>query len=303
MSKTHDATQIRLKDLTALKQQAEAFLLPETGKKSLHGVGNTYSPFKSRGLDFQEVRIYQPGDDIRQIDWHVTAKYGKPFTKLYTEEKERTIFFVVDLRSNMQFATHGDFKNVAAARMTAFMAFIAEHQKDKIGYILMTDTGLYSSGDSDKTTLTPLLNSMATPPKTKAPEATWHQMIRFLNQLLPNGSFCFMFSDFYDWTDEDTVHLAPLSEKNTFLFCALYDKLESQLPEDSLPFSDGKDTLIIPAQYAKVRNAFHQEWTEQIDRLQSAAHKYAWGFLSIPTNTDYLDELMHFCFGRGRHET
>ena len=120
-----NACEIEMKDLIALKARAEAFILPATGKKATVGFGSTYSPFKSRGLDFQEVRVYQPGDDIRQIDWHVTAKYGKPFTKLYTEEKERTIFFVVDLRSNMHFATHGDFKHVIAARMAAFMAFIA----------------------------------------------------------------------------------------------------------------------------------------------------------------------------------
>ena len=137
MSQSHDVVHIQMKDLIALKQRAESFLLPDSGKKATIGVGNTYSPFKSRGLDFQEVRVYQPGDDIRQIDWHVTAKYGKPFTKLYTEEKERTIFFVVDLRTNMHFATHGDFKSVIAARIAAFMAFIAEQQKDKIGYILL----------------------------------------------------------------------------------------------------------------------------------------------------------------------
>ena len=129
---THSPTEILLKDLTALKQRAELFALPESGKKVLTGIGSTYSPFKSRGLDFQEVRVYQPGDDIRQIDWHSTAKYGKPFTKLYTEEKERTLFFIVDLRSSMYFATHGDFKAIMAARLTAFMATIAEHQKNKI---------------------------------------------------------------------------------------------------------------------------------------------------------------------------
>ena len=79
MPKAHDATTIRLKDLVALRQRAASFLLPDSGKKALIGTGNTFSPFKSRGLDFQEVRVYQPGDDIRQIDWHITAKYGKPF--------------------------------------------------------------------------------------------------------------------------------------------------------------------------------------------------------------------------------
>ena len=70
MQRSHDAISIRLKDLVDLRAQAESFLLPDSGKKALVGTGNTFSPFKSRGLDFQEVRVYQPGDDIRQIDWH-----------------------------------------------------------------------------------------------------------------------------------------------------------------------------------------------------------------------------------------
>ena len=302
MSQNHDAIQIRLQDLIALRQRAETFLLPDSGKKATVGVGNTYSPFKSRGLDFQEVRVYQPGDDIRQIDWHVTAKYGKPFTKLYTEEKERTIFFVVDLRSNMHFATRGDFKSVVAARIAAFMAFIAEQQKDKIGYIILTDESLISSTDVETNAITPFLNTLAQP-RTGKTESSWTNAIRLLNQFLPTGAFVFLLSDFYDWKEKDTSLLAPLSEKNTFVFCSIYDTLETDLPEDQLPFSNGKDTIIVDARDNKTLKKFHKEWQDQQNILKNSAHKYGWGFVQMATNSDYFNILTLFCFGRNQHES
>ena len=298
MPKAHDATTIRLKDLVALRQRAESFLLPDSGKKALIGTGNTFSPFKSRGLDFQEVRVYQPGDDIRQIDWHITAKYGKPFTKLYTEEKDRTVFFVIDLRSSMFFATRGDFKAVVAARMAAFMAFVAEYQKDKIGYLVLTDDALLSSGESSTNTLAPLLDTLARSVGKGLP-SSWHNVLRLLGQFLPAGSFAFFFSDFYDWAQADTELLPSLSEKNTFVFCSIYDTLESNLPDDILPFSNGKETVIIKNQDDNVRKKFHDEWQAQQLMIEKIARKYGHGFLSVPTDSDYLDLIARFCFGRG----
>ena len=298
MSHAYDTTQIRLKDLTALKEKADLFLLPDSTKKSMVGVGGAHSPFKSRGLDFQEVRVYQPGDDIRQIDWHVTAKYGKPFTKLYTEEKERCIFFVVDLREQMQFATHGAFKSVIAARMAAFMAFIAEHQKDKIGYIILTDDGLTFSGAADNSTLPTFLSNLVHPKKTDS-TADFGKVIRLLHQFLPAGAFVFFFSDFYDWHKEDTTLLAPLAEKNTFLFCFIYDQLETELPQDSLPFSNGKEMVIVSTFDDKIRKKFHDEWAQHVASLEKISHKYDWALLPIATDSDYLDIFTRFCFGRG----
>lgn len=296
MSK-HSPVEIRLCDLTELKKKAENFLLPQSDRKSLSGFGSVYSPFKSRGLDFQEVRAYQPGDDIRQIDWHVTAKYGKPFTKLYTEEKERTVFFVVDLRQDMFFATHGDFKAIAAARMAALMAAMADHQHDKIGYLLLTDTGIFSSGKSDLDMLSPFLNDMVSFHKKKTHAGSWTQILHFLTQLLPAGSFVFLFSDFHDWQPEHSALLANISDKNTFLFVSLYDLLETTLPDDTLSFSDGTHTVVVTAEDKKTHQQFISQWQQQQTTLQQVANKYEWGYLPVATHTDYLSELIHFCFG------
>jgi len=300
---THSPVEIRLKELAALRQYADSFLLPTNSKKALTGSGNTYSPFKSRGLDFQEVRVYQPGDDIRQIDWHVTAKYGKPFTKLYTEEKDRTIFFIVDLRSSMQFATHGDFKSVIAARLAAFTAFVANHQKDKIGYLLLTDKGLISSGPSETGLLDQFLNALANPTQIINTSSDFETALHALVQLLPTGSFVFFFSDFHDWEEKDTSLLVPFSEKNTFLFVSIYDALEEKIPNDTLAFSNGNDTLILSAQNKKARQKFSSDWKQSQQALQNMAIKYGWGFLPLITHTDYLALFTRFCFGESYEHT
>ena len=299
----HNPVDIQLDDLIELKKNAENFLLTQSDKKALTGFGNTYSPFKSRGLDFQEVRAYQPGDDIRQIDWHITAKYGKPFTKLYTEEKERSVFFVIDLRANMHFATHGDFKDVVAARLTAFIASMANHQQDKIGFLLLTDTGILSSGKPDMDMLSPLLHNMVAPQKSKSKAGSWTQLLHLLTQLLPAGSFVFLFSDFYDWQPEYTTLLANISDKNTFLLVSIYDQLETKLPNDTLSFSDGKHTVIVSAGDKKTQQQFQSQWQHQQNYLQQIAHKYEWGYLPIATDADYVRTLIHFCFGEIIHAT
>jgi len=293
----HSPINIRLKDLIELKKDAENFLLAQSDRKALSGFGSTYSPFKSRGLDFQEVRAYQPGDDIRQIDWHITAKYGKPFTKLYTEEKERTVFFVVDLRSNMHFATRGDFKSVVAARLAAFIASMASHQQDKIGYLLLTDAGILSGGKPDTDMLSPFLNDMTASEDKKARAGSWDKLLHLLTQLLPAGSFVFLFSDFYDWQPEHSSLLANISDKNTFLLVSIYDQLETALPDDTLSFSDGKNTVVISAGDNKTQKQFQTQWQQQQTHLQKIAHKYEWGYLPVATNEDYITTLIHFCFG------
>jgi len=300
---SHSPTEIRLQDLTALKQKADVFLLPETGKKSLTGIGNTYSPFKSRGLDFQEVRVYQPGDDIRQIDWHITAKYGKPFTKLYTEEKERTLFFVVDLRSNMYFATHGDFKAIMAARLTAFMASIADHQKDRIGYCILTDTGIISCDQPDMNLLPQLLHDLTHVNKRKQSAGDFTTLLQSIPQLISAGSFIFIFSDFSNWTETQSKLLIPLSEKNTILLGLLYDTLEVEIPMDTLPFSNGREIITITPQDKKIHKQFKTEWQQHQNYLRKTAHKYDWGFLPMATDSDYITTLCQFCFGEASHAT
>jgi len=293
---SHSAVEIRLKDLLELKQEAEIWHVPTTKKNVYTGVGDVRSPFKSQGLDFQEVRVYQPGDDIRQIDWRVTAKYGKPFTKLYTEEKNRCLFFVCDLRPNMAFASHGDFKSVVAARMTAFLAFMAAHKNDEMGLAVLTEAGVnLLPADRSEVQLMALLQTLVKPVPNIRTDGSWQGIFRQLESVVPSGSYLFIFSDFYDWNEQAKKELSHFSVKNTILLCPIYDLLETQLPKGVLPFSDGEKMVLLNTEKSAFQKKFCNTWEQHIHQLQTAASGQGWGLLPLRTDSDYLHTMTHFC--------
>lgn len=286
--------QLELPDLVNLKEQAESLILPTNGKISLTGFGDKKSPFRSRGLDFQEVRVYQPGDDIRQIDWRVTAKYGEPFTKLYTEEKEQQIYLVCDLRPNMHFASTGHFKSVIAGRLTALSAFIATKRKDRLTYALLTDK-IISSVNAFSDDLIPTLLNQLTLELATDSDISFFDLIPHLAHHLKTGGSLILFSDFYDLKEKELKYLGQLGQKNTVTFVHIYDEMERKLPAESLPYSDGKNTFVMDGK--DVQKAFQKSWDEQTGILREAVQKYGLGYLALATDSPYLKLYTHFCLG------
>lgn len=286
---------LELPDLVSLKEQVENLVLPDNNKVSLTGYGDKKSPFRSRGLDFQEVRVYQPGDDIRQIDWRVTAKYGEPFTKLYTEEKEQQIYLVCDLRPNMQFASHGHFKSVVAGRLTALSAFIAGKKKDGLAYSLLTDK-IVSSLDAVGSDLIPSLLNQLTEKPTENSGITFSDAIFQLGHHLKIGASLILFSDFYDLGEKELKVLGQLGQKNTVTFIHIYDEMERNLPTESLPYSDGKESFMMNGKSA--RKAFRASWEEQTNLLRENVQKYGLGYLALATDSPYLNLYNQFCWGK-----
>ena len=136
--KADDIVRVKLETLIKLSQQAHQ--LPLKSKRVLSRLnGNFISPFKGRGMEFDESRPYQPGDDIRSIDWRVTARSGKTHTKLYREERERPVLIWVDLRKPMFFASQGMFKSVLAAKAAALLAWSSTQHNDRLGGIIFSE--------------------------------------------------------------------------------------------------------------------------------------------------------------------
>ena len=285
---------LELPDLVGLKEQAESLILPSNDKVSLTGFGDKKSPFRSRGLDFQEVRVYQPGDDIRQIDWRVTAKYGEPFTKLYTEEKEQQIYLVCDLRPTMQFASHGHFKSVIAGRLTALSAFMASKKKDRLAYTILTDK-IISSIDSTSSDLFSMLLNQLTEEPVEYSDTSFSEAISHLGRHLKTGASLILFSDFYDIEEKDLKYLGQLGQKNTVTFIHIYDEMERDLPAEALPYSDGKNSFVMDGKGAQ--KAFQKAWDEQTNLLRENIQKYGLGYLALATDSPYLNLYSQFCWG------
>lgn len=289
--------QLELTDLISLKAQADFVGLPANKKNTFTGFGDNKSVFKSRGLNFQEVRQYQPGDDIRQIDWRVTAKYGKPFTKLYSEDKEKEIYILCDLRPTMQFASHGHFKSVMAGRISALIGFLAEKKNDTLAYQILSSSLLQSLGVMPaKDTLPLFLNQLAQGLSFDS-NISFHQIIPFMEQNIRSGSLIFLISDFHDISADDLDFLSNISVKNSVTCIHLYDKMEIDLPKSVLPFSNGHTEILIDTHSEVFQKSFHESWENRTSLLRKTILKYRMGYLPLSTDSDYLYQFQHFCFG------
>ena len=300
---TFNPIQADLRDLLQIKSQVAQLFLKETNRKTYIGLGNTQSPFKTKGLDFQEVRVYQPGDDIRQIDWRITAKYGKPFTKLYTDEKERQVFFICDMRSTMKFASQGAFKSVLVARIAAFLAYMAENKKDKIGFTVITDSFIETAqAFSAKEALTGFLKTLEKASCTDAASVSAVSLLQAFEQsapLIKSGSLIFILSDFSDWITQTESFIQRWSIKNACSFIHIYDALEQQLPEGLFPVSDGVNFAMIDTTNHVFKENFPQFFKKKEATLQRIAKNYKCGYLPIRTGEEALLKTANYCFFGG----
>lgn len=290
---------IRLELLDLISLRARTDFLPSLAnrKNTFTGFGDNKSVFKSRGLNFQEVRQYQPGDDIRQIDWRVTAKYGKPFTKLYAEEKEKEVYVLCDLRPSMQFAAHGHFKSVIAGRLAALIGFLAQKKNDTLAYQILSDRLIQSLGVMPaKDTLPYFLNQLVQEHASES-SISFSNIIPFMEQNIRPGSLIFLLSDFHDVIIDDFNFLGELSRKNTITCVHLYDKMEIDLPKGILPFSDGDKEVLIDTHSKIFQKSFQDSWTHRTNLLRQAVQKYHWGYLSLSTDSDYMNQFQTFCSG------
>ena len=225
------------KNLITLRHAAQNLPLKVAKVKALQ-TGEYYSPFKGRGMEFDEVRLYQPGDDIRTIDWRVTARSGTAHTKLFREERERAVILWVDFRRTMFFGTQGAFKSVTAAKAAALFAWSAEHQGDRLGGLFFSEQQHQELRPQRSTlALMHILQKLSqnTLRQSNGSESVSHQ--RTLNDALGRlrrvtrpGSMLLLLSDFRGLDDTSEAHLYQLAHHNDVMLVYIYDPLEAQLP-------------------------------------------------------------------------
>ncbi len=287
-------------DLLSLKKRAVSPML-KTNRQSYVGFGETKSPFKTKGLDFQEVRAYQPGDDIRLIDWRVTAKYGKPFTKLYTDEKERQVYFICDMRTHMKFASVGAFKSVWAARIAVFLAYMAQNKGDKTAYSVlaadMIETAGAENGDKAVLSLIKTVEKVSNPESVTPDKITLEQALRQAETRIRSGGIVFVLSDFADWNDQCDAIIGRWSRKNTIALIQIYDKLEEELPAGVFPISNGYDISFLNTEKNSFMQTYRDAFQDIAKSLATAVQTYQLGFLSARTDMDNIALVDAYCRG------
>jgi len=290
---------VSLPSLIALHHAAETLPLKPGRIKALSG-GEYRSPFKGRGMEFDEVRAYTQGDDVRTLDWRVMARTGHPHTKLYREERERPVLLFVDMRSPMFFATRGAFKAVRAAQATALLGWSAVQQGERLGGLLFTEQShIELRPHRGKPPLLHLLQKLASHPVWNAPHHSAEPQGDALNQALMRlrsvaqpGSLIVLLSDFSGLNDPGRAQLALLSRHCELMLVDIHDPMEKELPPPGqYRLSDGENFMTMFTSDSRLREQYRARFIRQQEALKQLCRRYRMKLLAMDTAEDPLRAL------------
>jgi uncharacterized protein (DUF58 family) len=257
--------------------------------------GEYHSAFKGRGMTFSEVREYQPGDDIRLIDWNVTARSNVPFIKIFEEERELTVYLVVDISASGDFGSNQKFKKELGAEIAAVLGFSAIKNNDKVGVLLFTDIiEKYIIPKKGKghilRIIQELLNNSPKREKTSLKVA-----FDYLLKVSKRKSVVFFISDFIDLNFWDSLKI--VNRKHDLIGIHLYDEVEYNLPDIGLvkvEDPESKDSFWIDSSNKSVRKTLRDHLILEKEKLMQNAKKIGFDIISISTKEDFIDPLMAF---------
>lgn len=249
-------------------------LLPiRAQKKILNDMSGSYGSFiKGRGMDFAEVRQYQSGDDLRAMDWRVTARTGDAHIKIFHEEKERPVLIVCDLRANMQFGSKRALKSVLAADIAALLAWSALDAGDRIGALLFNDDSeLDLRPKTGRKAVLHLLSEIVKMPRSSGqdPQARMQQICRHIRRITRPGTRVYFISDWLGFDNNCQEQLFNVTRHSDVVAIHISDPLEQQLPPPGLyTLSDGINEAILNSAAANVRDKFSQAYQQRLQQLR-----------------------------------
>lgn len=285
-------------ELIGLRLQARD--IPLHGQQAAQSVmaGSHRAQFRGRGMDYLESRIYQPGDDIRNMDWRITARSGQPHVKVYQEERERPIVVMADFGPAMFFATEGAFKSIMVARAAALIGWSAIQNGDRIGALLYNH-GHHElrpvGGKRGALGLIHALINAADPTRHANREHEQHpfnEVLLRLRRVARPGSLVFMFSDFYHLDTDSKRQLQLLRRHNDIVACQVLDRLELQAPAAGCyPIGHTGQQRILDTGSKAQRNAWTQHFSERRQRVEELMRQCAIPLIRLHTADDAATSL------------
>ncbi|TZF81849.1 DUF58 domain-containing protein [Pedobacter sp. BS3] len=255
--------------------------------------GEYHSAFKGRGMAFSEVREYQVGDEIRTIDWNVTARFNHPYVKVFEEERELTVMLLIDVSASGEFGTFKQQKQELAAELCAVLAFSAIQNNDKVGVLFFTDKiEKFIPPKKGRSHILMIIRELIDfkPQNTGTDVA---EALRHFTRAIKKRCTAFIISDFISPAFGDELKIA--NKKHDIIGLRLYDKHEEEFPDLGLiPVRDAETGNItwVNSSSKAVRTAFKAEALERVDRLNEAFRKSGVDFTSIGTHQSYVQPLM-----------
>jgi uncharacterized protein (DUF58 family) len=287
-------------ELMRLRFKASGFsFLP---RQPIHSVlsGRHASRLRGRGLNFEELRGYLRGDDPRHIDWKVTARTGKPHVRVYTEEKDRTVWLLVDQRINMFFGSRRRMKSVAAAEAAAVAAWRVLSQGDRVGALVFDDREIRVIEPlRSEQRVAQILDCVID--RNHALDARsgivpnpgmLNRVLRRARELVRHDSLVVVVSDAAGIDRETNRYVTRLTAHNDLLFAFIFDPLERALPDAGrLTFTDGQTQVELNTAERKVRDAYRADFEGRLQRMSATSRRHSIPLLAINTTAPVLDQV------------
>ena len=297
-----------LDDLLELRHQARTL-----GLASHHLVNSSFSGlyasvFRGQGLNFEEVREYREGDDIRNMDWKVTARTGDPYLKVFREERERSVMLCVDKSPHMDFGTRENFKSIQAARAAALLGWAANGLNDRVGGLLFGDNSLekrHFRPTKDRRALWRLLKAITTPAEPEDAAATSESLVDALSQAgrgVGTGGLIFVIADFNRTLDGLEKPLSLLVQHQSVVLMPVDDPADKELPDMGLTLFRGTDGELLSVDTGNdaARRDYHEAWLRRRRALTRLANQLGIAVIPIATNEDVHITLMRGLERRAR---
>jgi len=257
--------------------------------------GEYHSSFKGRGMTFSEVRQYQFGDDIRSIDWNVTARYSEPYVKVFEEERELTMMLIVDISGSESFGTTQQFKKDILTEISATLAFSAIQNNDKVGLLLFSDQiELFIPPKKGKTHVLRIIRELIEfKPNSKKTDLT--QALRYFSNVMKKKAIVFILSDFIDKGYDNALKI--VGKKHDVTGIRVYDKLETELPKlGMVPMRDSEsgEIVLVNTNSKTVRKNYKANYLKTVDYFEDSFTKSGSGVINTRIDESYVKKLLGY---------
>ncbi|WKD85270.1 hypothetical protein KCTC32516_00610 [Polaribacter huanghezhanensis] len=262
--------------------------------------GEYHSTFKGRGMTFSEVRQYQYGDDIRAIDWNVTARYNEPYVKVFEEERELTMLLMVDVSGSEYFGTNQQFKRDTATEIAATLAFSAIQNNDKVGLMLFSDqVELYIPPKKGKSHVLRIIRELIEF-KPKSKQTNINEALKFLSNVLKKKAIVFLLSDFMDDDYEQTLKIA--GRKHDVTGIKIFDKHDEEIPNLGIvPMQDAEtgNVQLVNTSAKSIRTNYKANALRLQDYYTKTFSKSGAGTITTRVDGDYVKKLLGYFKHKG----
>ncbi len=302
VSRADFGTTVQLDELIHDRHSIRA--LSVGAKRGVHSLlaGGERSPFKGRGIDFEEVRRYQAGDDVRHMDWRVTARTGAPHLKIFREERERPVFLVVDYTSSMLFGTKVAFKSVVAAKAASLLAWASHHRGDRIGAVVFSDRGHGErrprGGKSGVLQVLDLLTRhhqevRHTQRHKNGERSVFESALARVTRTARPGSLIFVLSDFRNMNTQTVSYFIRLSGHHDVVCVLIYDQLEVEPPVPGVyRVTNGTDFGVLDTRSSHLVKEYRRQFHNRHQSVETFCQQHGMGFFTMGTHESIAEKVL-----------